>query len=281
MILAAALLLAGCGPRVLVNSDDEPVGWEAVRDGRALIASGDASAALTYWTDLLAAHPDSWEAARGLQDTRRATLPADAFERLYREAVESQPGDGLAWYLWGRARIDSPNEAARAFQKAGELAPMRPWPPAGLAFLAWREGDLFRTVETYEAALEEMPRSATLRHLLGNQLMTLRMTVSAQRELETARRLAPDNPAILGSLGQVYMQVQREEEGRALLEESWAKDPGRSEVAMALAQAYIVQRRVDDAEAMYRKALELGMGRDEELYAAIRAARVVERSRGN
>ena len=177
-------MLAACGPRALVDSDAEPAPGEALRAGRDLLAGGDLAGATMHWQGLLRAHPTSWEAARGLQDTLRASVPALDFEALYRRNRDAAPADGLAWYLWGRARIDDEVEARGAFERAAALAPQSPWPPAALAYLRWRAGDLFLTVETYEEALERLPGSATLRLLLGNQLIQLRLTVAAERHLE-------------------------------------------------------------------------------------------------
>ena len=178
-----AVVLAACGPRALVDSDAEPAPGEALRAGRDLLAGGDLAGATMHWQGLLRAHPTSWEAARGLQDTLRASVPALDFEALYRRNRDAAPADGLAWYLWGRARIDDEVEARGAFERAAALAPQSPWPPAALAYLRWRAGDLFLTVETYEEALERLPGSATLRLLLGNQLIQLRLTVAAERHL--------------------------------------------------------------------------------------------------
>lgn len=279
VVAAVALLLAACGPRALQNTDNEPVAGDQIRAGRALLNSGDVDGALEFWDGLVQEHPGSWEAHRGLQDTLRARLPGQEFEARYRAARDRAPGEGLAWYLWGRARIDHDAEAFEAFSRAVELAPMSPWPPAALAYLRWRAGDLFLTVETYEEAIERLPGSATLRLLLGNQLITLRLTIAAQRHLEIARRLDPENPDILAALGKTYVQLDRPQAGGLLLEQALERNPRMGDVCIALAQVYLFDRRIDEAEGMYRRALELGIDRDDELYGAIRAAKLVESNR--
>lgn len=276
---ALGLVLVGCGPRALQNTDVEPLDGEELRRGRALLAAGETAQALAWWEALLTEHPDSWEGNRGLQDVLRASLPAADYEDIFRQRRDATPNDALAWYLWGRARIDREEEAREAFERASELAPMSPWPVAGLAYLPWRAGDLFLTVQTYEDAIERLPSSAMLRLLLGNQFISLRLVIEAQRHLEIARRLDGDDPAVLAALGKVYVELDQTDAGLALLEQALQMDPGLADVALALSQVYLQQRRVDEAEALYRRSLELGLPRDDELHGAIRAARVVERSR--
>ncbi|MCO4772290.1 MAG: hypothetical protein KDA24_19810, partial [Deltaproteobacteria bacterium] len=185
----------------------------------------------------------------------------------------------LAWYLLGRARIDRTSEARAAFEKAAALAPTNPWPPVGIAYLYFAVGDMYLCVETYEAAIERMPRSARLRLLLGNQLLNLRLVIDAQRHLEFGHRLAPEDPMMTGALGKVYVELGRAESGRALLEEAWAAEPTQPDVAMSLAVVYLRDREAIRSEQMYRLALEWGATPDEDLFGAIRAAKVVERAR--
>ncbi len=272
-------MLVACGPGALQNSDAEPLTGDDVRRGRALLGAGEVAAATAYWQELLQQHPGSWEANRGLQDARRSALSPADFEEAYRAQRDQRSDSAIAWYLWGRARIDFGPEAHEAFTKAAALDPSSPWPVAGLAYLPWRDGDLFLTVQTYEEALERMPHSATLRLLLGNQFLNLRLMMEAQRQLEIARRLDPDNPAVLAALGKVYVQIDRQAAGRALLELSLEKEPGMADAVLALAEIYLNERRIDEAEEMYRRSLQLGMPRDDELHGAIRAARMVEEGR--
>ncbi len=283
LVALLALLLVGpglgCGARVVVNSDVDSAPADALRDAERLLRAGDQASAEEAFSTLLRAHPDSWRAARGLQDARRASLARPDFEALYVSAQQRAPDEALAWYLLGRARIDRPKDALQAFERAAELAPQSPWPPAGVAYVHWVTGDIYLCVEAYEAAIERMPRSAQLRLLLGNQLLNLRLVVEAQRHLELAHRLDPASPEITAALGKLYVAMDRYEAGRALLEEALANDPTLADVMMSLAGVYLRDREPVRAEAMYRRALEHGMPADDELFGAIRAAKLVERTR--
>lgn len=273
------MLVLGCGPRAVVDSDPEPAPREALYRAGVLLRQGDVTDARAAYQALLDAHPGSWGAARGVQDAERRLLAPDVFERRYRELRAESPDDPLAAYLYGRSRVERRDEAAAAFEAAAAGAPDNPWPLAGIAWLHAAEGDLFLAVETYEAGLQRHPRSATLRYLLGNQLLTLRLVVEAERHLSFARRLAPGDPQILAALGKTWVELGRSDQGAALLEEALAADPTLADVALSLAGVALAARDPERAEALYRRALEGGMPPDEDLWGAIRAAKLVESQR--
>ena len=108
-------------------------------------------------------------------------------------------------------------------------------------------------------AIERMPRSATLRFLLGNQLRSLKLVVDAQRHLELGHRLAPEDPSMTAALGKTYIELERYDAGRALLEEALAAAPEQVDVAMSLASVYLRERDPERAEELYRRALEGGL----------------------
>ena len=278
--LLALLVGLGCGPRGVSNSDSDPAPASDLVAAQR-VARQDPVAGEQALAALLARHPDSWLTARAHQDVLRQSLPAAVFEGRYAAARDAAPESGLAWYLLGRARIERFAEAMEAFSRAAELAPENPWPVAGIAYLHWAVGDMFLCVASYEAGIERMPRSAQLRLLLGNQLLNLKLIIDAQRHLELGHRLAPGNPNMTAALGKVYIELGRYESGRALLEQALEADPSLADVAMSLAGVYLRDREPEAAERMYRRALEGGLSPDDELFGAIRAAKIVVRTRGD
>lgn len=274
-----ALALLGCDLGHETSSDSDTAPADALLAAEQLHRSGDIASAGAAYAELLARHPDSWEAARGLQDSRRALMPVTEFEAQYVAGQAQAPDDALAVYLLGRARIQRPAEAREAFERAAGLAPQNPWPAVGIAYLHSASGDIYLCVEAYEEAIERMPRSARLRRLLGNQLLNLKLVVDAQRHLEISHKLQPRDPKTTGALGKVYVELGRQEQGRALLEESFVLDPTMADVTMSLAGVYLYDREPERAEEMYRLAVEGGLPPDEALYGAIRAAKLVELSR--
>jgi len=274
--LLALVFVLGCGPREVTNSDVDSAPSGALLAADQRLRSGDRDGAGEAFEALAAAYPDSWGAARGLQDVRRMSMQPAQFEALYSAAQEAAPESALAWYLLGRARIERFSESLAAFETAQRLAPRSPWPPAGIAYLHWASGNMYLCLKAYEAGIERMPRSARLRLLIGNQLLNLRLVVHAQRHLEFAQRLAPEDPSIVAALGKVYIELGRYPAGRALLESALQLDATQSDVAMSLASVYLHDREPQRAEGLYRRALEGGLPADEALYGAIRAAKIVE-----
>ncbi len=275
----SALVLLGCSPTRAINSDFDRAPSDALLAAERLRREGSTVAAEAAFKELLIEYPESWGAARGLQDARRALLPADAFEAAYLQAQTQSPESALAAYLLGRARILRPADAKEAFERAARLAPQNPWPPAGLAYLHCAAGDLYLCVEAYEEAIERMPRSARLHLLLGNQLLNLKLLVDAQRHLELAYKLQADDPQVTAALGKTYIELGRIDQGRTLLEDALTLDPSLADAAMSLAGVYLSDREPERAEEMYRRALQGGLPADEELYGAIRAASLVKRIR--
>lgn len=269
-----ALLLAGCGPKVVTDSDSDPAPAEAVLAAAHAVRIGQVDVGLAAFSALAEAHPDSWEAARGLQDARRRSMRPEEFEDLYVAAHQAAPESALAWYLLGRARIERPGEAMAAFDEAEARAPRNPWPVAAKAYLHGASGNRYLSVQTYERGIERMPRSAKLRLLLGNELLRLQLLVDAQRHLEFGHRLAPDDPLMTAALGKAYVELGRHDTGKVLLEEALAANPNQPDVSMSLARLVLLDRDVERAEALYRQALEGGSPPDTDFYAEIRAARI-------
>lgn len=228
---------------------------------------------------LLEAHPDSAMAGRGLQDARRQVLAPAAFEALYRAAVDADPLDATAWYLYGRALIDRPLEAEPAFSRSIELDPSLPWPVAGLAFIRYSRGDVFGAVTVYEEGVRRAPRSAQMRLLLGNQYLDLKLFVHALRHIEVARRLAPDDLEVTAAMGKVRLALGEEEAALELLEAVRAQEPRIGHVCPSLAEVYLRRGRAVEAEEVYRAGLLLGQQADDAMAAEIRTKLVVQRIR--
>ncbi|MCP4869557.1 MAG: hypothetical protein GY898_12655, partial [Proteobacteria bacterium] len=246
-------------------------------DGDALVQAGDSAGAEALFEELLAAHPSSLTAHRGLQDARRLALTTDDYERRYRAPTEADNATSLDWYLYGRAVIGSPNEARRSFERALELDRTNAWAVAGLAYLSYRRGDIFGAVQQYERGVEEAPRSATMRRLLGNQYLELQLFIHAQRHLEIAHRLAPEDLEIRAALGKALLGLKDEEATLQMLTGVHEEEPRIHHIAPTLGSIYLLRGCPQKADELYRSALVGGMAPDDELAAEIRAGLVLER----
>ena len=280
LVALAALLLVSCGPRQeWVDSDGDTAPVHALYEGRELLRAGRAAQANDLFEALVRAHPTSWRAHRALQDARRASLSSTEFTARYAEPVRVPTDDALAWYLYGRAMIADPEVAAASFARAAELAPERPWSHVGLAYLHYVRGDLFSAVELYEEQIRRFPRSRALRLAAANQYIELRLLVQAQRHLEVALKLAPEDPEVQSAMGKTQLGLNNPDGALRWLESSLASEPRQGDAYPMLAELYLRLQRPADADSAYRTGLELGQPEDAELATAIRIAQLTESTR--
>jgi tetratricopeptide (TPR) repeat protein len=274
--------LAACGldgePQ---NSDTttDTVSYSAVLDGRGLLASGQTAEAAVHFERLLAQHPGSLQASRGLQDARRELLGTEEFLVHYARAVDAEPQSSLRHYLRGRSRIEKTALAEADFRRAVALDPLNSWAVAGLAYLAYGRGDLFATVQIYEEAIAKSPRSAQLRLLLGNQFLELKLYIDAQRQLETAYKLAPEDLEVWAALGKVRLALGQEQEAFEIFRRTLAAEPRIAHIAPSMAAIYLRRGAPAEAERVYREGLQAGLGPDKELAKEIDGALVLLRRR--
>jgi len=276
--LGAGFLLSACGlAEEAQNSDTESAPYSAILDGRDLLSRGDPAAALAHFEELLTTHPGSLQVNRGHQDAQRALLSDEEFKQLYADRVAAAPKSSLEHYLRGRSRIEQEQLASEDFRRAVGLDPSNSWAVAGLAYLAYAQGDLFATVQLYEDAIGRAPRSALLRLFLGNQLLELKLYVDAQRQLEIAKKLAPEDVEVLAALGKVRLALGQEQEALELFRRVQASEPRVVHIAPSLAAIFLRRGRPAEAQRVYRQGLEAGLESDKELAEEIEGALVLER----
>jgi tetratricopeptide (TPR) repeat protein len=276
--LVAALVLAACGGLgdVGTNTDTDTAPYARILDGDGLVTAGDGPAAERLFKELLKDHPTSLTAHRGLQDARRIQATVDEYERRYRTPTESPAPSSLDWYLYGRAVIASPADASAAFEKALELDRTNAWAVAGLAYLSYRRGDVYDVVQQYEAGVARAPRSATMRRLLGNQYLELKLYIHAQRHLDIAFALAPRDLEIRAARGKALLALQDEEAALRILEAVHDEEPRIQHIVPSLGALYLRLGCPQPADELYREGLRHGMAPDDQLAAEIRAGLVLE-----
>lgn len=276
--LVALLVLVGCSAGPARRATDlDPAPLAALYDGQEHLLAGHADRAAAHFTALIAEHPDSWGAHRGLQDARLQLWSAERVLDTYREASAS--GSAIDLYLLGRALIDDEDAAREAFQASLAAQPEAPWPVVGLSFLEYKRGDLFETVRVYEEAIKRAPRSRVLRLRLGNQYLELKLFVEAQRQLQVAQRLAPDDAEVLAALGKASLGLRYEEKALELLQRAIAAEPRMGDVYPVLSALLLRLERAQEADEAYRKGLQLGQLPDPELAAEIRVGLLIESRR--
>lgn len=265
-------LAVGCLSPQATNSDVEPVAREVVV---ALSEAARVASSTEPFEELLKQHPESLALNRAMQDYLRGRLDTEELKARYQARVEAKPTSAAAHYLYGRTLVAEPELAEVAFRHAMELEPLNPWPPIGLAYLRSSRGDLFGTIKVYEAALENAPNSSMLRLFLGNHFLELRLYIKAERQIQHAMRLNPDNPEVWAALGKTYALLARREEATALLVRTREADPTIAHIYPTLATLYLAAREFAAADEAYATGLRYGLPHDMELASQIRAAKLV------
>lgn len=127
-----------------------------------------------------------------------------------------------------------------------------------LAVLTWRHAETFRDPETlWRDVMAKNPTGTIAPINLGMWLQKVGRPTEAIAMLETALRLAPDDPEIHGNLGIVLAAVGRTGEARPHLERAVALAPSSPLAQNNLGNALAADGRLDEAAAHYRTAAGL------------------------
>lgn len=187
---------------------------------------------------------------------------------LYAGAAPS-PG---AWdmYLRGRGfvyRFDKEgnlDRAMQAFEDALRLAPrlVRAWAGKAEALLLIyrlrREQTLLDQARSAAAmALQLDPGYAEARTLLGAALVQARQFDLAEKELETARITAPDEPAVYRELAGLYRARGQEDRAEGVFRQYIAARPEDWRGYNSLGVVFSRLGRYDEAESQFRRVVEL------------------------
>ena len=117
---------------------------------------------------------------------------------------------------------------------------------------AYRSGDMATAEARYRAVLKARPASVHAHYQLGLIYRTRKEGAKAIVEMETARRLAPDDGEILLELGQIYTDSNVTARAITRLEDLVKLDPNNLAGRYTLGVNYEKAHRLDAAEIQYR-----------------------------
>ena len=196
------------------------------RVGRLLIEQGNVSESAAFF------------------DQQRASYPT-LTEQLF--ALESELLTRASLLEASLALLD---QALATLPEAGSLRYSR-------AMLREQLGDLNGMEADLRHILEDNPDNATALNALGYTLSNhTNRYAEAEQLISRALTLAPEEPAILDSMGWVLFRQNRAEEALHYLQRAWTglKDP---EVAAHLGEVLWTLGREEDATAVWRNGLQL------------------------
>jgi tetratricopeptide (TPR) repeat protein len=181
-------------------------------------------------------------------------------ERLYRRLIDSDEIEGLearfrlGRMLLGLERYDEAIAALGTFlTEAREVAPGGRLREAGALLSTAHEART--TIWIEDLARDDVDTEAALD--FGRRLVNIGRLDLARQVLEPLVARVPDDPQAHYWLGQVYLRMERFEEGLASLERSTELAPENVTLKMALAQAYEAAGERGRAEAVYLEIDEL------------------------
>jgi DNA-binding winged helix-turn-helix (wHTH) protein/tetratricopeptide (TPR) repeat protein len=145
----------------------------------------------------------------------------DEAEAHFRKAIELNPDYGTGHHLYGdhlaaTGRFDA---AQQSLQNALVLEPWSLIVNADLGWILFHARRWQLGIEQLEKTIEMDSAFAAARWVLGLTWLHTGNPANAVAELQTARRLAPDSPHILGSLAQALAVGRQRAEHRAVLRE--------------------------------------------------------------
>ncbi|NMG17546.1 XrtA/PEP-CTERM system TPR-repeat protein PrsT [Aromatoleum bremense] len=239
--------------KILAGDPDEPAAL--VLAAEAAIAQGDPAKADGHVRHLRARHPERVEGFRLAGDVAMAKRQFAVAADFYRQALARQQAPALV-LRHGRALLED-KRVDRAIallaqwlvDHAADVAVRR-----ALAELFVLAGDLPAARREFERLAAESSGDAAALNNLANVLLKLRDPAA----VETARRahaLAPDNPAVIDTLGWVLAESGQTDEGLRYLRDARLRQPGNPEIRFHLARALMANGRIDEARSEMQAAV--------------------------
>jgi predicted O-linked N-acetylglucosamine transferase (SPINDLY family) len=202
--------------------------------------------------------PNSSEAlARAFQLHKAGSL--HAAEQVYRDVLESEPGNFTAWYYLGMAAFQRGDhgEAAAHLQKAISLTP-HPAAAHTLLGRVWRaHGDLPRAIECYRRSIEVAPELADTHICLGVALRFQGKRDEAEHCFRRALALNPWSFEARHNLANVYQEQGRIDAAVSEYKQALALNPATAEPYYNLGVLLHAQGRMTEAAGNFHYALKL------------------------
>ena len=209
---------------------------------------------LTY--DLLQDAPDYVDAHRLYIDLLGAQGRAEDALHFYRLALDANPGDPAAHYLYGRSTND-PIAAEAEFREALALDPSFAWAHHGLGAALAMKGDTDGAIASFEKAIELSPDLAEAHSHLANLYLSMEREDDALAAYRRAIEVAPEDADAYFYLGAYLTHHDRLDEARELLEEAARLDGNNPMIYLELGAVYLALGRGQEALSAFDEGLRL------------------------
>ena len=218
---------------------------------------GDREAARVACRDALRERPGFVPALLRAGDLELQDAEFSSAESYFREALAGQETasawTGLAQSLAGQHRA---LEARSALERALALAPDSPDVRAAAAWVALQDKDWREAEGHCHAILSSQPDDPTLLGLLGQAQRQAGAFVAAQRSLERALAARPGDPELRVALGAVLIDLGYVPAARQELERAVRLGGKSGEMFANLGLTYQAEGDYETAAQMFRRAVE-------------------------
>jgi len=180
-------------------------------------------------------------------------------EQLYRQMVQTDPANALAWSLLGAAcaALGKLGEAADSFRAAIRVKPDYLEAYNNLGILLTNQGRLEEAVTTLEQALRLRPDAADTHNHLGSARASQGRLDEALASYQEALRLRPDYTEAHNNLGILFMNQGRLDDAEASFQRALRLQPGLVEALTNRGNVRARRGDFDQASADFRQALAL------------------------
>ncbi len=243
--------------------------------GRGLASLGEWKFAEEAFRQATLTSPDYAEAWAYLGEARQHTidglwpegnkaLPPETGLPELKKAIELDP-NSIAAYLFMAMywrRQDRYDQALASLQTAIGIDPQNPILQIEMGETLATLGDLGAALDAYRKAVELSPNDSSFLNYLVSFSLKYEYHIE-EIALPAARQaviLAPDDPEVLDSMGQVLIKLDDQINAEKFLNRALEKDPSYAPAYLHLGQVYLIQGKLPQAQAQLNLVTKLAPG---------------------
>lgn len=234
--------------------------------------------AIAEFGKALQINPNDGESLGELARCYRESGQFDACIHLYKRVIQLNPDSADAHYQLGYAflRLDEDDQAFEEFQRAVKLDSSHARALHGLGVIYLKHRNKPDVASDFlRQALQLDPELIEARMELSDAYLKMGRLNDARSEIETARSVAEDDPAVRICNARLLREMGKTDESIAELNIAIMLDPEGSDARIALAEIFESHGQLSEAADQYRRVIAL---RPSDVDLLVKMGRVCTRS---
>lgn len=224
--------------------------------GDICMAEGDLQGAIRAYGRLIEAIPDEIQPYFTLSSLHLQAGEYDKAVEVLQKLLLRRPESALAHYYLARVYVEGQRygEGLVHYRKAMELDPSlssKIFPEMALVYELL--GDIENALKLYNDLLEDNPIDIETRERLAYLLLRQKRYEEAQKELETIKRIDPNNATAMVNLGLLHMEKGDFEKAKAEFELALVVRPNDHKARLYLAASLIEMSRFAEGVQEFKK----------------------------